>query len=228
LHACVTVTPVGQYAKINGIEKTLMTSILLQDPTVALALGAADPEERFTITGVDWSQYEHLLVKLGDRVQYRVTYLEGMLEIMSPSREHELQKKNISRLLEAYFEETRTRFWGLGSTTFRRQAQQGGTEPDECYCIGEEKALPDLAIEIVLTSGGIDKLEVYRRLAVREVWFWQNQQFGVYYLHDEQYTRQPNSVLLPNLDLMMLAEYAVKSDPLAALLEYRARLRQHV
>jgi Uma2 family endonuclease len=205
-----------------------MTSILLQDPTVALALGAEDPEERFTITGVDWSQYENLLVKLGDRVRYRITYLEGMLEIMSPSREHELQKKNISRLLEAYFEKTRTRFWGLGSTTFRRQARQGGTEPDECYCIGEEKAFPDLAIEIVMTSGGIDKLEVYRRLAVREVWFWQNQQFDVYHLHNEQYTRQPHSVLLPNLDLMMLAAYAVKSDPLEALLEYRARLRQQV
>jgi hypothetical protein len=73
-----------------------MTSILLQDPTVALALGAEDPEERFTITGVDWSQYEDLLVKLGDRVRYRITYLEGMLEIMSPSREHELQKKTLA------------------------------------------------------------------------------------------------------------------------------------
>jgi hypothetical protein len=61
-----------------------MTSILLQDPTVALALGAVDPEERFTITGVDWSQYEHFLVTLGDRVRYRVTYLAGMLEIWSP------------------------------------------------------------------------------------------------------------------------------------------------
>lgn len=115
-----------------------MTSMLLQDTAVASALGAEDPEERFITTGVDWSQYDRLLSTLQDRTRYRVTYLEGILEIMSPSRSHELLKKNISRLLEAYFEETRTRFWGLGSTTFRRQQQQGGTEPDECYCIGEE------------------------------------------------------------------------------------------
>ena len=146
-----------------------MTSVLLQDTAVAVALGAEDPEERFITTGVDWKQYEGLLAKLGDRARYRVTYLEGILEIMSPSRAHELQKKNISRLLEAYFEETRTRFWGLGSTTFRRQEQQGGTEPDACYCLGEEKTFPDLAIEIVLTSGGLDKLEVYKRLGVQEV-----------------------------------------------------------
>jgi Uma2 family endonuclease len=200
--------------------------MLLRDQAVALALGAEDPEECFITTGVDWDQYEGLLATLGESTRYRVTYLEGMLAIMSPSRQHELQKKNISRLLEAYFEETRTRFWGLGSTTFRQQAQRGGTEPDECYCLGEEKAFPDLAIEVVFTSGGIDKLEVYRRLGVKEVWFWRNQQFEVYHLHGEQYNLRSTSVLLPDLDLAMLAEYAVQSDPLTALLTYRARLRQ--
>jgi Uma2 family endonuclease len=205
-----------------------MTSMLLQDTAVALALGAADPEERFLTTGADWHQYESLLTTLGDSARYRVTYLEGVLEIMSPSRQHELQKKNISRLLEAYFEETRTRFWGLGSTTFRRQEQRGGTEPDECYCLDEEKTFPDLAIEVVITGGGIDKLEVYRRLGVKEVWFWRNQRFEVYHLQGQQYELSPRSVMLPNLDLAVLAEYAVKSAPLEALLEYRQRLRQDI
>ena len=125
--------------KASDGDRFSMTSMLLHDKAVALALGAEDPEERFLTTGVDWQQYESLLAQLRDSARYRVTYLEGMLDIMSPSRQHELQKKNISRLLEAYFEETRTRFWGLGSTTFRRQEQQGGTEPDECYCLGEEE-----------------------------------------------------------------------------------------
>jgi Uma2 family endonuclease len=202
--------------------------MLLQDTTVALALGAEDPEERFLTTGADWQQYESLLTALGDSARYRVTYLEGVLEIMSPSRQHELQKKNISRLLEAYFEETRTRFWGLGSTTFRWQEQRGGTEPDECYCLDEEKTLPDLAIEVVITGGGIDKLEVYRRLGVKEVWFWHNRRFEVYHLQGQQYALSFQSVLLPNLNFAVLAEYAVKPDPLEALLEYRQRLRQDV
>ena len=203
-----------------------MTSVLLQDTAVAVVLGAEDPEERFMTTGVDWNQYEGLLATLGGRARYRVTYLEGVLEIMFPRRGHALQKKNISRLLEAYFEETRTRFWGLGSTTFRRQEQQGGTEPDACYCLGEEKTFPDLAIEIVLTSGGLDKLEVYKRLGVQEVWFWQHQQFDVYHLRGARYEKRAKSALLPNLDLAVLAAYAVKSDPLEALLEYRQRLRR--
>jgi Uma2 family endonuclease len=167
-----------------------------------------------------------LLTKLGDRSRYRVTYLEGVLEIMSPSRRHEVWKKNISRLLEAYFEETHTRFWGLGSTTFRRQARQGGTEPDECYCIGEEKEFPDLAIEVVLTSEGIDKLEIYRRLGVKEVWFWRHEQFVIYHLQGQQYESVPNSVLLPDLNVALLAEFVLTPDPLDALVHYRHRLRQ--
>ena len=149
-----------------------MTSILLEG-FEAINLKTEDPEERFITNGVSWQQYEELLLNLGDCPRYRVTYLEGTLEIMSPSRSHEFYKKNIGRLLEAYLEETRTPFWGLGSTTFRKQDKKGGTEPDECYCINTEKELPDLAIEIVLTSGGVDKLKVYQKLGVKEVWFWQ-------------------------------------------------------
>jgi Uma2 family endonuclease len=203
-----------------------MASTLLSDTTVARVLGAHDPEERFLTTGVEWYQYEELLTQLGDNFRYRVTYLEGALEIMSPSRHHELRKKNISRLLEAYFEEKRIPFWGLGSTTFRRQEQRGGTEPDECYCLYADKDIPDLAIEVVVTSGSIDKLEVYKRLGITEVWFWRDMQCVVYHSRHGQYEMLPDSVLLPQLDLALLSAYARQPDPLAALLGYRERLRQ--
>jgi Uma2 family endonuclease len=104
-----------------------MASIVLKDVAADIELITDDPEERFMTTGVSWQQYEYLLAQLADTSRYRVTYLEGVLEIMAPSRRHEVDKKNIGRLLEAYFEETRTRFWGLGSTTFRQQGKSGGT-----------------------------------------------------------------------------------------------------
>lgn len=202
-----------------------MTSILLKGIADELELVTDDPEERFITSGVSWQQYEELLEKLGDSPWYQVTYLEGVLEIMSPSRRHEVGKKNISRLLEAYFEETRTSFWGLGSTTFRSSGKKGGTEPDECYCIGTEKEFPDLAIEVVLTSGGVDKLAVYKQLNVREVWFWQNNRFEVHHLGSEEYEKTPRSELLPSLDLTLLAEYVVQPDPLAAVLKFREKIR---
>jgi Uma2 family endonuclease len=203
-----------------------MTPILLAEFANQLDLAIDDPEERFIIGGVSWEQYEALLNQLEDNPRYRVTYLEGTLEIMSPSRRHEFGKKNISRLLEAYLEETRTHFWGLGSTTFRKQEKRGGTEPDECYCIGTEKEFPDLAIEVVFTSGGVDKLAVYKKLRVTEVWFWQNNQFSLYRLQGDEYEKISQSELLPNLDLALLAEYAVQTDPLEAVLGFREQVRE--
>ena len=86
-----------------------------------------DPEERFITSGVNWQQYENLLNNLtANNAHYRLTYLDGLLEIMSPSRRHEVSKKNISRLLEAYLKENRIRFWALGSTTFRDRQQTVG------------------------------------------------------------------------------------------------------
>lgn len=202
-----------------------MTSILLKD-FADIKLVADDPEERFITSGVSWEQYEALLAKLGDSPWYRVTYLEGVLEVMSPSRQHERSKTHIGMFLEAYFQETLTQFWGLGSTTFRNQETQGGTEPDECYCIGTEKEFPDLAIEVVVTSGGVDKLEIYRRLGVREVWFWQNSQIKVHCLCGDRYEEMSQSQLLPNLDLGMLAEYVMMSNPLMAVLEFRQKVQE--
>lgn len=190
-----------------------------------LNLQATDPEERFLSNGVSWEAYEVLLASLGNNSSCRVAYLEGILEIMSPSRSHELDKENIGRLLEAYFEETRIRFWGLGSTTLRRGERKAGKEPDKSYCISTDKEILDLAIEVVYTSGGINALEIYKRLGVTEVWFWQSDQFHIHHLRNDRYEQITRSELLPNLDLELLAKYVVMSDPLDALIEWRQQIR---
>ena len=178
-------------------------------------------EEKYITSGVSWQAYESLLSALGNSSSYRVAYLSETLEIMSPSRSHELDKENIGRLLEAYLEEKRIRFWGLGSTTFRNDDKQAGKEPDKSYCIGTDKAIPDLAIEVIYTSGGIDTLEIYRRLGVGEVWIWQDKQLKVFCLRDDNYQQQQQSKLLPDLDLTLLAQYVVIKDPLDAIVEWR-------
>jgi Uma2 family endonuclease len=149
------------------------------------ALQGQDPECRYIIDRVNWEQYEALLARNGDTSAYRVTYLDGALEIMSPSRRHENRKSRIGNLLEIYFLEADINYFPFGSTTLRREEKSGGTEPDEAYCIGTDKEFPDLAIEAIVTSGGVNKLEVYTRLNVKEVWFWQNDRFSLYYLREE-------------------------------------------
>ena len=92
----------------------------------AQALQSQDPEDRYLTTGVSWQQYEVLLAQLGDRPGFRVTYLDGVLEIVSPRLRREDVKCRIGDLLLGYFLETDTDYFPKGSTTFRQQEQRGG------------------------------------------------------------------------------------------------------
>ncbi|MEC4813794.1 MAG: Uma2 family endonuclease [Scytonema sp. PMC 1069.18] len=183
-------------------------------------------DQRIILYDVAWEQYEQLSDMFVEEFP-RMTYLEGTLEIiMSTSPEHERLKKIIARLLEAYAEEKDINLNGYGSTTFRKEAVKRGAEPDECYCIGELNEIPDIAIEIVLTIGGIDKLEVYRGLGVKEVWFWENQQFYFYYLSENLiYTQIDRSVLLPDLDPVLLASFVSEINQTQAVKRFRRLLQ---
>ncbi len=180
-----------------------------------------DSEQRLILTGISWAEYEQFLESLGDSPTYRTIYLEGVLEIMSPSRRHEVSTENIGRLLEVYLEAAEIDFWGLGSTTLRVEEGQTGKEPDKCYCLRTDKEFPDLAIEVIVISGNIKILEVYRRLGTREVWLWQNDKLNIYCLENEQYSLQEKSQLLPNLDLNLLCKFINHSNPRLAMKEFR-------
>jgi Uma2 family endonuclease len=198
-----------------------MISNLVQQPDSQSA-----GEQRLILNNVSWQQYETLRTTLDDVPGLRMTYLEGTLEIMSPSPEHEVDKKAIARLIEIYALEMDIDLTGYGSTTFRKQAKARGLEPDECYCFGQLKEVPDIAIEVVLSSGGIDKLSVYQGLKVPEVWFWRNNQFTVYRLRQEGYELISRSEFLPKLDLSVLAQYVKLPSQTQAVKAYRDTLRQ--
>jgi Uma2 family endonuclease len=183
-------------------------------------------EQRLLLEGVSWQQYETLLATLGDDFpNLRLSYLEGTLEIMTTSPEHEELKKMISMLLEAYFQETRTRFHAIGSATFRKAMKLRGLEPDECYCLEQKKEFPDLAIEVVLTSGIIDKLDIYRGLGVAEVWQWRDGKFVIYHLRTDGYEQMEQSELLPDLDVQRLANYVNPAEQFDAVMAYRELIR---
>ena len=183
-------------------------------------------EQRLVLEGVSWQQYETMLAALGDDFpNLRLNYLEGTLEIMTTSPEHEELKKVIGMLLEAYFQETRTRFHALGSATFRKAMKLRGLEPDECYCLEQKKEFPDLAIEVVITSGIVNKLEIYQGLGVTEVWQWQNGEFVIHHLRSTGYEQMTRSALLPDLDIQLLAGYVNPTDQFDAVMAFRDRLR---
>ena len=205
----------------------MMNPMLIDKLNTHPELLSDEASQQYRITDVSWQTYETLLTDLGDNSPgLRVHYLAGVLEITMPSRQHEVFKDNIGRLLGVYFEETRTRFYSLGATTFRSEANRGGAEPDLSFCIGTDKALPDIAIEVVKTSGGVDKLAIYQGLNVPEIWFWQENCFTLYHLENQEYRQVECSQFLPDLDLNLLASYVTYSEPLDAVLAYRQAIAQ--
>ncbi|HVS22648.1 MAG TPA: Uma2 family endonuclease, partial [Gammaproteobacteria bacterium] len=133
-------------------------------------------EDHFVhLHGVTWADYLRVLKIRGDHSAPRITYVEGTLEIMSASRTHEQITSYIGRLVEVWCLERGIEFTPYGSWTLKSRRDKRGVEAAECYVFGPEpkkKRRPDLAIEVVWTSGGIDKLDAYRKLGVREVWYW--------------------------------------------------------
>lgn len=185
-----------------------------------------DPDQRVILGGIDWWQFEAFLAIRGDSAGVRVTYLEGQLEIMSPSQSHEMLSKLIARLLEAYADEKGFVFEGYKSMTMRNAPKLRGIEPDECYAIGAPKDTPDLAVEVMWTHGGIDKLDVYRGLGVKEVWIWKKDELKAYDLRGNAYVEISQSVVIPGLSPSFIAGFLDCETQTEAVRKLRAALRQ--
>ncbi len=182
-------------------------------------------DQRVILPGVTWQKYENLSTAMGDYPGLRLIYLEGTLEIFMPSAEHEMIKKVIARLLERYAEEVEIPLHGYGSSTFRLEAKARGIEPNECYCVNTLKSLPDFAIEVNLTSGGVDKLAVYQGLGIPEVLMWQNHQLTLYDLREADHQEIAYSQFFPDLDFTLLAEYIRPQDQPQAIKEFLQAVR---
>jgi Uma2 family endonuclease len=177
-----------------------------------------DQEQRLLLPGIyDWRSLEALEALLADSPGLRITYLDGWIELMTLSEAHELLKASLAMLLEAYFIAIGIEFIPVGSATRRGEAKGTSFEPDESYYLGERKENPDLAIEIILTSGNLKKLEKYRRFGIAEVWIWENNQLKIYQLQQNAYQEVTNSQLLPNLDFDLLVRCVQMPSRLEAM-----------
>jgi Uma2 family endonuclease len=161
----------------------------------------------------------------------RITYLQGLAELMSPSRYHEIDKKRFARLLETWSEIAGVPLEGYGSWTLKEKAQERGAEADECYTVRRvaksDDDRPDIAIEVVWTSGGINKLDVYRKLGVREVWFYERGKLRFFALRreaDDVYLEIPRSELLLELPIDVLLACMREPDQTSGVRALRAAL----
>ena len=203
--------------------------------SAAISLSTAIPageyvptaDDRIVMYNVPWSHFEVQLAMRGDASSPRMAYLDGALELMSPSKGHEGMKSYLGCLVEMFALERDIALSPYGSWTLKGAPELAGIEPDECYIVGpdQDKERPDLAIEVIWTSGSIDKLEIYRRLKVGEVWFWKDNVLSIHVLSQGRYQQAERSALFPALDLALLCSFLDRRSATEAMRDFRDALR---
>ncbi|MEA5503322.1 Uma2 family endonuclease [Halotia wernerae UHCC 0503] len=195
------------------------------------------------IKNISWSEYKHILAELGENRNSRISYSQGVLEIMAPLPEHEVSKKIIGNLVEILLEELDIEFWSLGSTTFDQENMDAGVEPDDCFYIQNEAAVrgkdridltvdppPDLAIEIDITSR--TRFHNYEVLGVPELWRWNGDKLEINVLTNGKYIKSFTSSIFPSLPItQVIPEYFNRSKTdgrNAAMKTFRAWVKEQI
>jgi Uma2 family endonuclease len=186
-------------------------------------------DQHVVLRGMAWKDYEVLLAIRGDSAGVRLYYLDGEIELTSPTRDHEGNKTMLARLLEMWAVEASVDLNGFGSWTLKDEPKEAGAEPDECYIVGTaaKKDIPDLAIDVEWSHAGIAKREIYRRLGVRELWTLQRDgRLVVRVLARGGYGEHQQSKVLPKLDVAWLAGFLKHESQSGAVRALRDAMRK--
>ncbi len=201
------------------------------------------PGQRFLLSGMSWTFYEHLLQELDNR-PIRVTFDRGALELMSPSYRHESFAKVLGQMVNVLAEAFQIPVKSARSTTFRRETLERGLEPDECFYITriseilgkdnlnlETDPPPDLAIEVDITHASVDRIPIYAELGVPELWRFDGRQLMAYHLEETGTYSEPSdqSLFFPSFSLMDFVPFIERSlhvDDAAFSREFREWVRQ--
>jgi len=189
--------------------------------TVAVSL----PDTTIVLPNVSWETYEKLTDDLADTAAPRLTYEQGLLEILSPTMEHEEFNRTTNLIVEIVAAELDVRIDILGSTTFKRQDVARGFEPDSCFYVASAERVrgkkrldlsidppPDLIIEIDITSSSIAKMPLFASMGVPEVWRYDGSSLRISKLRGSEYVSSDKSLAFPILTSRVLEDFLTKSQ----------------
>lgn len=198
-----------------------LTENFVLDKFTAIDFLTNERNKTILLTDISWEEYEMFLEDFEEKAGWHLTYDGGKLEIMPPLMEHETPSRSIDLFVWAYCEHFGLTFESAGSTTFRRKLKRKGVEPDACFfvqtaekVIGQSETLdpdnypvPDVAVEIDVTHGSLDKFSIYATLEVPEIWLFDGKKLSFYELRNENYHQISNSRALPKLSAENLSDF---------------------
>jgi Uma2 family endonuclease len=208
-----------------------MTGVLQTSRLSPMAPG----EERLMLSGISWDFYVAFCEELGER-PVRLSYSQGMLEIMITKAPHEFFKKMLAKLVEIIILERNIPVRSGGSMTFQRRDLEKGFEPDECWWIAAEAMVrgkqefdflndppPDLAIEVEISHSLVDRIGIFAAMKVKELWRCNGQTLRFCILEEDgSYHDATTSLAFPFLKPADLEQHLQPED----LTDETTRVRQ--
>ncbi len=166
-------------------------------------------EQRVVLRSVSWDTYLALSKEAGPG-SGRMTYDQGVLEIMSPGMPHEIAKRLIGRMIETFTLCREIEIRSSSSTTFLMSGLQRGFEADESYYIQHASELrgireidltirppPDLVIEVDISKSSIAKKGLFAAMKIPEVWRYDGTTLWMGRLYHDGYLDLAESWVLP-------------------------------
>jgi len=176
----------------------------------------ASAETRTVLEKVRWETFLELAEARTGSVP-RMTFDQGVLELMTPRRPHEGIGRLIGRIVETYSEVRGIEILSCASTTFKRVDLERAFEPDESYYIAHADLIrpkdevdlqidppPDLVIEVEITRSAIAKLRLFAAMGVPEVWRHDGTRLTMLALDGAEYRPLDASLCLPGLTAAMI------------------------
>ena len=195
--------------------------------TSAPLLSPPTDDQRVVYAGLSWQQFKLIQTGFAQSPGVRLGYYNTTIEILKPGRDHEMFSRLIGFLIGLFCLENAIEFEPTGSMTQEKEGEVSA-QADESYCFGASKPIPDLAIEVVFTSGGMGKLQRYQALGVPEVWFWEDGVFNLHRLRGDRYESIDRSEIpeLASLDIALLGRCVLlaQTSRLEAANEFRKGL----
>ena len=172
------------------------------------------------IQDVGWSEFEEILVDLGENRNTRIAYSDGMLSIVMPLPEHEVEKVCIGDCIKILLDELEIDYTSYGSSTFKNKQMLKAIEPDDCFYLKYADQMagklridlavdppPELAIEIDLTSK--TQLDAYRGLGVAELWRYDDGKLRIDCLENGDYVEREDSPTFPDWPIKEAVDFYV-------------------
>jgi Uma2 family endonuclease len=175
------------------------------------------PDPRVVLRSLSWETYQRLLSEHRDSSSPRFTFDRGVLEIRSPSAEHERYNLRLADLIGVLADEMNLEVEGLGASTFTREDLERGFEADSCFYVQNVDKVrnkeridlgtdppPDLVIEIEITNPAINKLPLFMQFGVPEVWRYDGTRLEMFRLLAGGYNSAEESAAFPGVSATVL------------------------